>query len=418
MRKMIAAALLVCLLCSGCNGDSQGKPTATAEGMQPGTTQATAGPAITEDTSEGTPLPSVTAQDGEESELTVLFINVGYGDAALIQMGGQNYLVDTGSKAAYISLCRALAIRGVTHLDGVFLTHTHADHIGGTEALSKRCGIDMLYSAEISKDKDSGGNAIEELVQKLSLDHMKLNAGDIIEAEEDAYFEMLGPLEYNDEDDNDNSLVMKLHAGGVTVLLTGDMQFDEEQTLLDSGVDVSADVLKVGNHGNPDATSDAFAQTVGARVAVISTSTVQDEDTPNERVLALLADAQAAVTQDYGCGVLLAVNRGEIGIADPQVPGAAADIAIRGINKDTQTVTLVNNGGDADLSGYFIVSEKGSEVFVFPQGASIGAGESLTVACKGGTGDYIWDEKKVWKKKGGEAGVLYDCYGNELSRFQ
>lgn len=414
MKKIIAGVMALCLLVSGCGGNPKGNPGATAEAAQ------SAG-AAGEPTPQKTQPATAAAQSSPAqmgSELSVLFINVEYGDAILIQMGGQNYMVDTGAKGAYIPLCRALAIRGVNHLDGVFLTHTHADHIGGLKALSKRCDIDMLYSAEISMDKDSGKNAIEELAQKAGLSHTKLSAGDIVEAEEDAYFEVLGPLVCNGEDDNDNSLVMKLHAGGATVLLTGDMQVDEEQTLLHSGADLSADVLKVGNHGNPDATSEAFTKAVNARFAVISTSTAEDEDTPNERVLALLANAQVEVTQDYGCGVLMTADGGVIKIADPQVPAAAADISIQDIDKDAQTITLVNNGGDADLSGYFIMSEKGNEVFVFPQGAKLKAGGTLTVACRGGAGDYIWDEKKVWNKKGDEAGSLYDCYGNELSRGQ
>ena len=70
----------------------------------------------------------------------------------------------------------------------------------------------------------------------------------------------------------------------------------------------------------------------------------------------------------------------------------------------------------ADLSGWFIWSEKGSELFVFPQGASIRAGVPLVVACRGGRGDYIWDDKKVWGDKADEAGVLYTSGGAEAAR--
>ena len=202
----------------------------------------------------------------------------------------------------------------------------------------------------------------------------------------------------------------------MTVLLTGDMQFAEEATLLAADADVSADVLKVGNHGNPDATSEAFAQAVGPEYAVISTSTAQDEDTPNERVLALFSGAQIAVTQGYGCGVLLSAADGAATVSDVPVPEPTADVAIQEIDKDAQTITLVNNGTDADLSGFFLLSVKGNEVFVFPEGTSLAAGDTLTVACQGGTGDYIWDDRKMWSDKADEAGILYDRYGNELSR--
>jgi competence protein ComEC len=403
--------MLLCLLLAGCGGGAEDTQSVSAT---PTATPAAASTPIA-------PIPTPTAlpapETAGEAELSVMFINVGYGDAALIKTNGKTYMVDTGAKDAFVSLNRALSMLGVDRLDGLFLTHTHSDHVGGAKALALRCDIGMLYSAQISKYKDNGKNVIGELAADLMLTHQKLSAGDTVYIADGAYFEVLGPLVYNSDDDNDNSLVLKLHAAGITVLLTGDMQFAEEDTLLAAGVDLAADVLKVGNHGNPDATSQEFAQAVGAGLAVISTSTAQDDDTPNERVIAALDGVQIEVTQNYACGVLLMANGGEIELADPKAPEAAADIAIRDINKDAQTITLANNGGGADLSNFFIFSARGGEVFVFPRGAYLAAGDTLTVACRNGFGDYVWDVMKVWSGKAGELGILYDAYGNELSRL-
>lgn len=414
MKRLLAVGLILCLLLTGCGGNDgePSAPTATNTATPTATESGTAVPTPTA-TTQNTPEFSPTE---DNTELSVLFINVGYGDAILIQVNGKNYMVDTGAKEAVFSLYRALALQGVTKLDGLFLTHTHNDHVGGATALALRCGIDTLYSAQISMNKDSGKNVIDELAQEIGLPHTKLKAGDIIDIGGGAYFEVLGPLSYNGEDDNDNSLVMMLHAGGVTVLLTGDMQFAEEQTLLDAGVDVKTDVLKVGNHGNPDATSDAFAKAAAPAYAMISTSTAQDDDTPNPRVLTALGEAEVSVTQDFKCGILLTAKGGEVAVSNPEAPKASADIAIQEIDKEMQTITLVNNGADADLSGYFIISQKGNEIFVFPQGAALAAGQTLTVACRGGVGDYIWNDSKVWSKKSDEAGLLFDAYGNELSQ--
>lgn len=411
MRKVVLWGLLMVLALAGCGGGRESETTAAQ------TTGAGGTPSAGAETAQATATPAATATP-EDTGLSILFINVGYGDAALIRVNGRAYMVDTGQKSAAPALYRALTLLGVDRLDGLFLTHTHSDHIGGAEALALRCEIGTLYSAEISMDKDSGKNAIEQVAQELSLTHQKLSAGDTVDIGGGAYFEVLGPVSYNGDDDNDNSLVMKLHAGGVTVLLTGDMQFAEESTLLAAGADLSADVLKVGNHGNPDATSEAFTQAVNPKYAVISTSTAEDDDTPNERVLALLSGAHVAVTQDYVSGVLLTAKDGAVTLSDMPVPEPAADVAIQEIDKDAQTITLVNRGAEkADLSRFFIWSMKGSEVFVFPQGAALAAGDTLTVACRGGSGDYLWDDKKVWSGKADEAGILYDAYGTELSRM-
>jgi len=353
-----------------------------------------------------------------DHDVSVLFINVGRADATLLTIDGHRFMIDTGEKTSVPALFRALAQSGVEILDAVFLTHTHSDHIGGMEALSKRCTIGKLYSAEISENTKKGENKIENLASELSLNHVKLKAGDVVPLVEDVSFEVLGPLTYNADDDNDNSLVLRLHVNGKTVLFTGDMQFAEESTLLEKYNNLTADVLKVGNHGNPDATSDEFAKAVSPELAVIPTNTAEDVDSANPRVKEALGNATIYVTQDYRCGALLIVQKdGSISVTDPKVESATAKLRITAIDKQTQTVTLLNEGKDADISGYFLFSEKGSEVFVFPKNAAVKAGKTVTVACEGGTGDFIWPDKNVWNDKKEDVGVLYDRYGNELSRF-
>lgn len=350
-------------------------------------------------------------------DFSVMFINVGRADATLIQVDGLSYLIDTGEKSSVPAFLAAMSVMEVQKLKAVFLTHTHSDHVGGMEALAKRYDIDTLYSAEISENKKDGKNKIEELAKELFIPHIRLAAGDTVELTPEIGFEVLGPLEYNSDDDNDNSLILKLSINGKTFLFTGDMQFPEETTLLAAGEDLSADVLKVGNHGNPDATSQEFAAAVSPEIAVISTDTSVDKDSANERVISALKDAQVLVTQDYPIGVLLTINAdGAFEVSKPQHRETKAQIIIREIDKDAQTVTLINNGQEADISGYFIFSENGSEVYVFPDGTYMKAGETITVACKGGKGDLIWDEKKVWSKKKEDTAILYDRFGNEMSR--
>lgn len=362
-------------------------------------------------------LPAVPAgvfSDG----VRLLFVNVGKADACIITDGENNYLVDTGEKSSVPQLFGALQYLGIDSIDGVFLTHTHSDHIGGMKTLAQYYDIGTLYHAEFTELTKKSKNQFEELSKDLSISAQVLKAGESLTPGDGMRIDVLGPLALNSDDDNDNSLVLMLNVGGKKILLTGDMQFAEEATLLERGAPLAADVLKVGNHGNPDATSEAFADAVSPAFAVISTDTAVDADSANPRVKQALSGAEIYVTQDFHLGALFAIGAdGEIRISNASAYGEQPALEIVSIDKDAQTVTVSNSGERADLSGYMILSEKGNELFVFPEGFVLDEGESVSIACEGGSGDLIWaNEDKAWNLKKPDTGVLYDRFGNELAR--
>lgn len=253
----------------------------------------------------------------EGKDVSVSYINVGKGDSILIQVEDKNYLIDTGLEENSQMLIEGLKAKNVDTLDGVFLTHTHKDHIGGMEALATTYDIDMMYRAEISENKKNGENKIDNLSEDLSIPLTKLNAGDKVEITDGINFDVIGPLVLNEDDDNDNSLVMKLIVNGKTFLFTGDMQFAEEKTLMDAGVDLSSDILKVGNHGNKDATSDEFAIAVSPKYSVITTDTTVDTNSASKRVRKALSGSEIYVTEDYDRGITFTVLQdGTVEIAE------------------------------------------------------------------------------------------------------
>ena len=193
---------------------------------------------------------------------------------------------------------------------------------------------------------------------------------------------------------------------------------------MESGAQLAADVLKVGNHGNKDATSDAFAKAVSPLIAVISTDTTVDANSASGVVRQRLGMADVILTQNSELGVLLTVSKkGEISVSYPERHAAEyTQLAVTEASKADQTFTVTNSGSeDIDISGWFVWSTKGCEVFIYPEGTVVPAGASVMVACRksalADNADIVWQKKKVWADSKQDYAVLCDAYGNELSRY-
>lgn len=408
-RRLIGIFLLL-LLC-GCAAPSPATETATL----PATEAATQTP-VSDTATPSDDVPDMPAVQADAVQ--ILFVNVGKADMALILAGGKAYAVDTGEKTSVAQAAAALKWAGVDTLSGVFLTHTHSDHIGGMKVLPAFVAVDTVYRASLSEDKKKGGNKIDDAAEDASAALVLLDAGDTVPLSDGVAVTVLGPLVLNTDDDNDNSLVLLLEAFGSRVLLTGDMQFAEEESLLAAGVPLAADVLKIGNHGNPDATGDAFAQAVSPSAAVVSTDTDVDTDSDNPRVRAALSGAAVYSTEGTSLGVLVTLTAdGGITVGFPEKQAPSLSLTLTDADREEQRVTVKNMGGDADISGCFLVSERGTEVFVFPDGTTLPAGASVTVGCDAGCDLRFPDEESIFHKKKDDAALLYDAYGNLLARM-
>ena len=252
--------------------------------------------------------------DAAETALSLLAINVRKADALLLRSGDSAYLIDTGTEESFARLYSVLKREGIDRLTGVIITHTDKDHAGGiAQLVDSDIEIESVYaSAYYNKKKESKHPAVKALkgtgrsvVFLASGDELPLDGGSL---------KVLGPLEKDGEKENNNSLVLLAEGGGGSMLLAGDMEFPEEDSLLKAGLIPHADVLKVGNHGEDDATSNALIAAVRPSLAVISTNTDDEPDTPSPRVLRLLAswDIPVLVTQDTENGVLITISGGRI----------------------------------------------------------------------------------------------------------
>lgn len=249
-----------------------------------------------------------------EEPVQALFINVGKADAALFLLGDQRFLVDTGTKGSYDQLERVLEAYGVTRLSGVVITHTDKDHVGGLKKLLKSdIAVDRVYAGTLHSEKSLEDHPVYEAAKKYDAPLTWLSAGETVALADGCAFHVLGPLSQDDEEENNNSLVLRLTTPQGDMLLTGDMELQEESELIEAGLISQAAVLKVAHHGNEDATGWQFVLLARPQWAVISTSSVEKPETPSSKVLSRLKDVKAnvAVTQDAEVGILVTLEDGQ-----------------------------------------------------------------------------------------------------------
>lgn len=347
-----------------------------------------------------------------EHEARILYLTAGKADCILVMIDDAVCLIDTGISASPARLIPAMEQVGAQKIDHLVLTHTHNDHIGGYEYLSEVFEIGTVHTSSISMNLG--------LLDNLTAgkEHLYHDPGDVIPLTDGVWLEVLGPIEYNSADDNDNSLVLRLNVNGVVTVFAADMKYAEEATLMENGLIGDCDVLKVGHHGYDDTASAEFLAIAQPEYAVISTDREEEKDSAHENVIARLesAGSEVFVTDEYGLGLLCEIDpEGEITWTELEPAGAPVKVKIESVSKSEQLLTLKNKSGrDADLSGWLIYSDRGHEYFVFPEGAVIPSGGTVTVGCRDydGTPDYEWAVSEAWHGSKKDKAFLYDSFGN------
>lgn len=233
-------------------------------------------------------LPAVPPQD---STFNIHFIDVGQADAALVECDGHYMLIDGGNKADSNTLYSVLKKAQVPKLDIVVGTHAHEDHIGGLPGAFNYTMADLTlcpvtsYTTDAFEDfanhanKSGGGITIPSVGDKYSLGS--------------ATVEILGVNSTSES--NDTSIVLMIRYGETSFLFTGDAEREAEQAILNSGVDLSATVLKVGHHGSDTSTTYPFLREIMPKYAVISVGEDNTYGHPTEATLSRLRDADVRV---------------------------------------------------------------------------------------------------------------------------
>lgn len=220
--------------------------------------------------------------------MEVHFIDVGQGDAILVQVNNKNLLIDSGPKESSSNLFNYLNSLNINKLDYVIATHPHEDHIGNMYSIIKKFDIGELFAPKVTHTSKSFERMVESLISK----NKKINVFDTnttsINLGKDIHISIYSPSP-KDYGDNLNlySAVFRIQYGSTSFLFTGDSEKNNEEEILNSDSSIRSNVLKIAHHGSSTSTSQSFFEAVNPEIAIISVGKDNSYNHPNSQILKL-----------------------------------------------------------------------------------------------------------------------------------
>lgn len=231
--------------------------------------------------------------------LEVGFLDVGQGDAVLIKSPyGQNILIDGGPDKGVVGKLADNLSYYDHKIDLMILTHPHDDHVTGLIEVLKRFEVKkIIYTGALH----TGPNYLAWLkeVKNKKIPLLIADQPQNISLGRDLDLKIIYPLKnlagQGAENLNNTSVVVKLIYKNTSFLFVGDIEKETEDELIKNGLDLRANVLKVGHHGSDSGSTEKFLEAVRPAIAVIEVGKDNKFGQPSRRVIKRLERVGASL---------------------------------------------------------------------------------------------------------------------------
>lgn len=252
----------------------------------------------------------------DDGTLRVVFLDVGQGDAAVVHLpGGGTLVVDAGEASPRYDagervVAPYLRRAGIGRIDAVIASHPHSDHVGGLVYLLESFEVDHYVDAGQAYDSWTS-RRLRELIDEKQIAYRRVAAGDSLRFPGGVTGLVLHPTaDYVTPDGrsahglNNGSVAFRLDYAGRRLLFTGDIEAETEPALRAWGARLRADVLKAAHHGSRTSSGEAFLDSVGASVAVVSVGAFNRFGHPATQVLQRLREDGTRARRTDLCGAV------------------------------------------------------------------------------------------------------------------
>lgn len=255
------------------------------------------------------------------ADVLVEFLNVGQGDSILITTDASEYiLIDGGEEwAGRQVVLPFLASRGITRLDVVIATHPHADHIGGLIPILEHLEVGAVWADGQVHTTKTYERFLTVILEK-NIPFIEARKGMSLPVSGLDEAVILHPESLLGTDLNHNSVVFRIRHGSIVMLFAGDIERAAENILLQSGISLKAQALKVAHHGSASSTTAEFIAAVSPEVAIIMVGADNRYGHPSCEVLQRLASAKVLRT-DLDGHIAISSDGNKLSVLETQGQG-------------------------------------------------------------------------------------------------
>lgn len=233
---------------------------------------------------------------GHSGDPVVVFLDVGQGDAILIQEDSFQVLVDGGPDDTVLYELAKYMPAYDRNIEIVVLTHAHDDHLKGLLMVLENYNVNSIWYSPSCTDNPSYRFLLEKYTQKLA----KIDTSTKLKYE-DITISVMYPVEAKCEENiNNESVILDVKVGQKRILLTGDAEKEVEERI--SGDIGDIDILKAGHHCSRTASSEMFLKSIVPEIAICSAGEGNKFGHPHNETLEMFKklNVQYLITYEQG----------------------------------------------------------------------------------------------------------------------
>jgi len=249
----------------------------------------------------------------ERKQLRITHLNVGQGDAAVVELpGGKVLVIDAGGAAVGdfdtgdSIVAPYLRTRKILKVDYLLVSHARIDHYGGMRALVQEFSPDEFWSGA-AKGATRRFEELDETLDRLKIARRELTATTPCRDFDSVRMCLIAGADGASE----SPVVLRLEYGKASFLFASDIDKREELRLAQTPSAISSTVVKIPRHGSATASSAEFIAAVGPKLAILSAGARSRAETKRDEVVERYQSAGAEVLKTYDDGAIILETDGE-----------------------------------------------------------------------------------------------------------